>query len=81
MFLDYNDQICGCAASNKKSTTAHILRINLWIKNSSDSKIVLGIGKRFRELLGLEKDDVIKFFVHREINKNGIYKTKPRYEL
>ena len=81
MFDDLNQEICGCASNNKKSKTAHILRISLWIRSSDKPDVIQRIGKKLKLLLNLENSDKLKFYVHAEVESQGVYKSSPKYEL
>jgi translation initiation factor 4E len=72
-FVD-SDEICGCVMSIRNSLN----RIALWLRISDDDQIVLRIGRRYKELLGITTSVYFELHSDRMQTKERRYRRDDR---
>ncbi|KAK7206373.1 translation initiation factor eIF 4e-like domain-containing protein [Myxozyma melibiosi] len=72
---DGDDEVMGCVATIRK---AHY-RISVWTRSADNQKVLVGIGRRFKEILKLPHSEQVEFASHADAASNGSSRVKSRY--
>jgi len=74
----YNDEICGCVVSVRKSQD----RIALWTRNSTNEVANVSIGKHLKTLLEMPDSFILGYQAHADSQRNNSsFNNKNRYEV
>eukprot|EP01097_Dermamoeba_algensis_P002688 TRINITY_DN2065_c0_g1_i1.p1 TRINITY_DN2065_c0_g1~~TRINITY_DN2065_c0_g1_i1.p1 ORF type:complete len:232 (-),score=42.46 TRINITY_DN2065_c0_g1_i1:316-1011(-) len=69
--------VCGVVVSIRKQQD----KIALWTKSSTNEELVVGIGKKWKQILELPENVIIGFQSHQDsMRRNSSYNNKNRYE-
>ena len=78
MFEDHHEEICGLVVSVRPKND----RLSLWTKTAINRPLAEAIGRKFKEVLGLDAGWSIGFQPHSDaIRQNSSYNSKEIYHV